>query len=81
MNETKIIEGDYNNEDEVVIEIVKSIPQPDKVETETTNVEEIKKTIAKLQEEISGNLLEMKILEDILSDNKKEIKDVVKKDE
>ena len=66
---TTIKEGKYKNADEVEIEIVRKVQQPDIEEVNVYSVNRIKKEIAECDEKIARLTARKTDLEKILTDN------------
>ena len=77
--DVKVKEGIYAREDDVEIDIVATVPQPDRIETNTIRVKDIKREIEDCDKAITQATARKAELEKMLSDNKKAIKDAVQK--
>jgi hypothetical protein len=69
----------YDREDDVEIETVESIPQPDRIEKNIIRVKDIKREIEDCDRAITDATDRKAVLNKLLTDNKKAIKDAVKK--
>ena len=72
-----IKKGKYKSIDEVEIEIVRSVPQPEVVEVSVYSVKRIKKEIEECVEKIERLKIRKTDLEKVLNENEKEIIDSV----
>lgn len=69
----------YDREEDVVLEIVQTVPQPDRIEKSEIRVKDVKREIEDCDKAIADATARKAELEKILSDNKKAIKDSIQK--
>ena len=76
--EIKIVDGEYASEDDVQIEIVKYIPQPDRIEKASYSIKDIKKEIVEIDSEIEKKKERKQELLDIIKNSKTEVNKKIK---
>lgn len=67
----ELIPGNYETEDDQVVDIVRIVPQPDKIEKETYTVKDVKREIKDLTSEIAEKTERLNFLNKILTKSSK----------
>lgn len=70
----QIVDGEYSKEEDVQLEIVRTIPQPDLVEKDKVTIKDIKNEIEDLDKQINKYTTRRDYLLDIISKTKNDVK-------